>query len=286
MRASDVTTDNLLSRLPMVWRYIARAKCAIRQINYGLNNNSLTTMRHFFQNGVILFCFLYFVPMAISTLHAQTNEEKVMTLILNGKRKQAQKLIKSVFEKAEEDYYLGLASESGVQAVKYFNKVIKKYPDSRVYSSALLKLGQYYLIRGYPGAAIIRFDKILAGPASPAIAEKARILKAYCLRPPSKTDESTHVESQREIDGADKHFTLQLGAFSIKNNAENLRDFLKLKGFSADVVADDIKGKKVFRVCVERFLNQEDAKAFAEKNSEIFKKNYRIFDLSSRKGNG
>lgn len=96
--------------------------------------------------------------------------------------------------------------------------------------------------------------------------------------PASATTASTEPQKQTEMPAEaktkDSVYRIQLGAFSTKENAQNLISDLKNKGFEGTVIPTKKDGKDYFRVQVGAYKNKESAEQIAD---DLKQKGYPVF---------
>ncbi len=100
----------------------------------------------------------------------------------------------------------------------------------------------------------------------PAQAQTASTATAETTTPPAETPEPTKSSSSV--------YRIQLGAFSTRENAQNLISDLKNKGFEGTVIPTKKDGKDYFRVQVGAYKNKESAEQIAD---DLKQKGYPVF---------
>lgn len=194
--------------------------------------------------------------------------------------------IKLAFELSEEKlsdellYYLGLSfSKLGnyPQARKYLRKLLKRYPDSKRYQSALVKLVDCYFLEDnleraqalyisildkYPSAKYkpliyLRLAQIAAKQGS--WSAKHKYVDILAEDYPGSLE---YVYAKRLKRRGD-FFTIQVGAFSDKDNALSLVRKLKPR-YSVYMVRETYQGLPLYKVRVGKFNTRKEAVVLAE----------------------
>ena len=164
-------------------------------------------------------------------------------------------------------YLQGVLTTDGSEAVKIHQSIVDNFPKSEWADDALFKLYQYYysiglyktadqkleqLKRDYPFSTYATDQKVAEESKTPTPAEPpAKVSR------PSKGGKSSIV------------FTVQVGTFSVLQNAEELKSRFERDGYASHIFTIVNNGKKFHKVWVGEFNKQEEAKRFS---TEIKKK--------------
>lgn len=144
----------------------------------------------------------------------------------------------------------------GAQAAKVYQTIIDNFPDSEWADDALYKLYQYYYSLGL----------YKTGDA------KLRQLKELYPMSPYSSDEAVQAEHQKALDqepaaGTETvpaaAYTVQVGAFSTMQNAEELKGRFERESYSATISTVVSNSKTLHKVWVGEFKTYESAKRFA-----------------------
>jgi tetratricopeptide (TPR) repeat protein len=181
---------------------------------------------------------------------------------------------------SEAYYYLGRLSLNPDSALKYYNIVRIDHPQSRYADIAHLEIAKLNIAREDYKEAIGVLNKLLEkypesgvkdetlfwlGISHISLGEKAEGIKFLNTL---KTDYPQSVWSERADniipngEVKSEYFTIQVGSYSNKENAQELADRLKTKGHNARVVKALVKGNIYYRVWVGQFYTVEQAKNF------------------------
>jgi cell division septation protein DedD len=168
-------------------------------------------------------------------------------------------------------YLQAILTTDGAEAAKIYQSIVDNFPKSEWADDALYKLYQYYYSIGlyktadqklaqlkeeYPFSAYAA-DQGPAAEEKPAIKEKPAVVKSSGTVPKFVTN-----------------FTVQVGAFSTLQNAEELKAKFEKEGYTSNIFTIVTNGKKLYKVWVGEYRTYEEAKQFTV---EIKKK----FNLAS-----
>jgi TolA-binding protein len=187
---------------------------------------------------------------------------------------------------AEAYYYLGRLSVNPDSALAYYNVVIVNYPQSRYCDISYLEIAKNRIAREKYKNAIVTLNELLrkfpdtnlmdevlfwlgvshmsSGQEEQGIRVLENLRKTF---PKSLWSEraasimpATHVP---EV--AKEYFTIQVGSYLKKVNAERHAQQIREKEFAVQIVEALVKGKTYFRVWVGKFPNIDEAKTFSSK---------------------
>ncbi|MFH1645305.1 MAG: SPOR domain-containing protein [Candidatus Omnitrophota bacterium] len=125
----------------------------------------------------------------------------------------------------------------------YYQGLIDDFPYSSTIASAYLRLGNAQLKLGKSKQAQKSFDNIL---------------KFFPLSP-------EYEDARKHLSKKIEYFSVQLGAFSKRVNADALLSTVRAKGYNVFMEEGNDKGESIYRVKVGKFLSKEDAEAEAGK---------------------
>jgi len=94
--------------------------------------------------------------------------------------------------------------------------------------------------------------------------EKPPLTEPSVIKTP-KVEAEVEVVKESEVVSDKKVYTVQVGAFSAEQNAQNLAKEIRDKGYQTYVV----KGKTLYKVQVGEFKTSEEAKAISEKLKKL-----------------
>lgn len=232
--------------------------------------------------------FVFFLTFTILENVAAIDIQRLRTLVLQGNYKEAikegEKLIAlaSGPEGLDELYYLlgisYLKDENYLRASDIFEIIIEEYPKSTLLEQAMLGLGDTYFLREKYINANQIYEKLLSSlqdnKIRPIIYE--RLARCYIKLGDSQQAENYKRKLQGEFPEYARlnhllkdlinegFFTVQVGAFSKKQNAENLVKRLIQEGYSAYLEEIEKEGVP-FRVRVGKYKLRAEAEGVARK---------------------
>ena len=161
-------------------------------------------------------------------------------------------------------YLQGVLTTDGTEAAKIFQSIVDNFPKSEWADDALYKLYQYYYSIGLYKTADQKMAQLKQDyPYSAYATDQPKAAKEAPAESPDV------VKSKSTVQKFSTSFTVQVGAFSTLQRAEELKDFFEGKGYSSNIFTMVTNGKKLHKVWVGEFQNQEDARRFS---AEIKKK--------------
>lgn len=161
-------------------------------------------------------------------------------------------------------YLQGVLTADGSEASKIFQSIVDNFPKSEWADDALYKLYQYYYSIGLYKTADQKMAQLKQDyPFSAYAAEQSSTPKE------GGTESAAVVKPKGTVPKFSTSFTVQVGAFSILQKAEELKNSFEAKGYSSNIFTMVTNGKKLHKVWVGEFQNQEDARRFS---AEIKKK--------------
>lgn len=152
---------------------------------------------------------------------------------------------RGVATRAKLYYLLGiclLKQDRFVEARKNFSIVIQRYSQSRFCDDASLGIGDAYFLAGDYEQAQNRYNKFVRDYPQSGLVSIARMHLEECQGAGNDTN---------------SYFSVQLGCFSSKENAQKLRDDLINRGFQAYILA--LPSESFYRVRVGKFDNRLEA---------------------------
>jgi SPOR domain len=206
--------------------------------------------------GLLLFTFLL-----RCTVFSQLYERKIVEYvrkISEGKSEEVlSKLpdLKTKFPHAAGMIYIeGLVATNGEESIKCFNVIADSFPRSEWADDALARLFEYHMQVGEPREAETNLHRLQHDfPASPYIT--TGYLQQERLSADSLTSKSIPQKNEGQI------WAIQIGAFAVKKNAENLKNKIAADGYLVNVYENLLDGKNVlYLVWVGMLATPEEAK--------------------------
>ncbi len=184
---------------------------------------------------------------------------------------------------AEVYYYLARLSIDPDSALFYYNTVINNYPESRYVGPSYLEIAKYHIARNDYANAVTVLKKILK--KFPDVDFKDELLfwlgVAYISMDKEKESKEIFAELRKNYPSSiwserskeiiagevptEEYYTIQVGSYRKRANAEKYADKIRKKGFDTRVVEAVVLGRKYHRVWVGKFNSVKEAKRFSLK---------------------
>jgi TolA-binding protein len=181
-------------------------------------------------------------------------------------------------------YYLGRLSISPDSSLYYFNKVKTDYPQSRYADIAYLEIAKSNISMKHYQNAIITLTELLREYPDTNLHDEIMFWLGVSYMSSGKEDEGisilkdlrktypkslwseralTIIPSKDTPDKTKEYYTVQVGSYRNKSNADTYADEIKEKGHSVQVVEALVKGNTYYRVWVGKFSTIEQAKTYS-----------------------
>jgi len=188
--------------------------------------------------------------------------QKRLELIEKGQSEQVKGELQALLTNYQNNpgvmYLQGVLTTDGTEAVKIYQSIVDNFPKSEWADDALYKLYQYYYSIGLYKTADQKLAQLkLDYPFSAYAVEQTTMPKEEAVEMPAV------VKPKGTIQKFSTSFTIQVGAFSTLSRAEELKNFFEGNGYSSNIFTMVSNGKKLHKVWVGEFQNQEEAKRFA-----------------------
>lgn len=188
---------------------------------------------------------------------------------------------------AEAYYYMGRLSIDPDSGLHYYNRVVKNYPQARYADVAYLEIAKINIARKKYQGAIITLNELVRN--YPETSMKDEIMFWLGVSYVSSGKESEGISILKELRSAypksvwseralaiipssdtpvpsTEYFTVQVGSYRNKSNADNYAAEMQGKGFEAvHIVEAVVKGNTYYRVWVGKFSSIDEAKTFSQK---------------------
>ncbi len=168
-------------------------------------------------------------------------------------------------------YLQAILTTDGAESVNIYQNVVDNFPTSEWADDALYKLYQYYYSVGLYKTAEKKFDQLKRDypySAYGSLDSPPEAKKPQAQEPPAE------VKSPSPVPKFTTSYTVQVGAFSTLQNAEELKARLEKERYSSSIFTIVQNGKRMHKVWVGEFQTYDEAKRFT---GEIRKK----FNLES-----
>jgi hypothetical protein len=149
-------------------------------------------------------------------------------------------------------YIEGLLASDDHTAIQYFRAISDSFPRSEWADDALARLFELYLSRGRTGDAMTEMEQLRSRyPTSPYLTSN------YLTNSIVSTIDDT-ISGESRTSGTE--FAIQVGAFSIKTNAENLQRQFRNDGYRTDIYENLLDGHNLlYLVWIGSFRTRDDA---------------------------
>jgi TolA-binding protein len=187
---------------------------------------------------------------------------------------------------AEAYYYLGRLSLAPDSAISYYRRVIVSYPQSRYADISHLEIAKINIARKDYENAILTLSELLRKFPDTGVKDEALFWlgvsyisggqkeQGQTILTRLRTDYPKSVWSERALNIVPsgetpgiktEYYTIQVGSYRNKENAEVYASELHDAGYTVQVVEASVKGNIYYRVWVGKYSTLEEAKAFSEK---------------------
>lgn len=187
--------------------------------------------------------------------------QKRLELIEKGQAEQVKGELQALLTNYQNNpgvmYLQGVLTTDGTEAVKIFQSIVDNFPKSEWADDALYKLYQYYYSIGLYKTADQKLAQLKQDYPFSAYAVEQTTPKEGAAETPAV------VKPKGTVQKFSTNFTIQVGAFSTLPRAEELKNFFEGKGYSSNIFTMVSNGKKLHKVWVGEFQNQDEAKRFA-----------------------
>lgn len=168
-------------------------------------------------------------------------------------------------------YLQAILTTDGTEAAKIYQSIVDNFPKNEWADDALYKLYQYYYSIGLYKTGDQKLQQLKKEyPFSTYAAGTTPKEEAK----PKPEEPPAQIASPNPIEKYPTLFTVQVGAFSALQNAEELQARFERENYSSNIFTIVNNGRKLHKVWVGEFQTYEDAKRFT---GEIRKK----FNLES-----
>ncbi|MGB7055303.1 MAG: SPOR domain-containing protein [bacterium] len=177
-------------------------------------------------------------------------------------------------------YYLGRLSVNPDSAVSYYYDVINNYPQSRYADISYLEIAKINVARKSFRTAIANLDALIKRYPETEYRDEIMFWQGVSYISVDETEEGAAIlkELQKSFpesvwseraanitltkDVEQEYYTIQLGSYRNKSNAEKYAATLREKGLDVRVVQAFVKGQTYYRVWAGQFLTLEQAKEY------------------------
>jgi hypothetical protein len=206
---------------------------------------------------------IFFIGLTVSVVSAQTYEDLYL-LYTNHKIEQLASRLSELEKRRPSDpelvFFKAIFLENGEEAMKTYQELFNK-TSGRLQNLIAEKMSAYYFAQGYYVKSD-EYKKLAAANFTINTQENVLI-----------TDNTNNIQAEPEIKAA---YIIQVGAFGVRQNAEELTDVLQKGKIDARLVTRLIGDKDMFCVWIYGDDDYEATKRTAEEIKQKFKLTYRI----------
>lgn len=170
-------------------------------------------------------------------------------------------------------YLEGLVTEDGEKAVKIYQTVVDKYPNSKYADDSMYRIYSYFIAIGKSDKAGFFLKRLKTEyPESPYIklTEKNTFGEKSSSAIVTKELKTYPTVREKSLDKEPK-FTVQAGAFTRKENGIKLKSDFDKAGYSSELSEKSVGGSLFHVVYVGKFATDEDARSFLNIINSKFK---------------
>lgn len=202
--------------------------------------------------------------------------------IENGNIGQAKDALINLKEKYPDDpsvmFLDAVLKENGQEAVVIYQNIVDNYPKSKYADAALYRIFSYYYALGLYDTAREKLKQLKESyPESPYISIADQNLSA--LENNGNEEELNNEEEKKPLPEEVYKFTIQAGAFTNAENANNLAAEFDNAGIYSRVGEKSVGGTTFHVVYAGKFVKYEDAENFLQVLNSRFKLNGNIVPI-------
>lgn len=162
-------------------------------------------------------------------------------------------------------YLQGVLTTDGSEATRIYQSIVDNFPKSEWADDALYKLYQYYYSIGLYKTAEQKLEQLRQDYPFSAYAVESS------AKPSKRPQEApATLAKPGTVSKFATSFTVQVGAFSTLQNAEELRSKFEREGYVSNIFTIVTDGKKLHKVWVGEFQTYDEAKRFTTQIKKQF----------------
>jgi len=242
--------------------------------------------------SILIFTFTFYFYLFTFTFllksYGESNLVSTEKLFLEGKYErviyESEKLIDARSRQRDELYYLKALSELKTdkykEARQTFGELLLKYPRSKRAFDAYIGTGDSYLLENQNDLAIKSYNEALEKFPRDKNIEVARSRIEDCRKKTGNNEKANdYPEAKRfipqEVPRSEQAslFSVQVGSFKNKRNAENMSAKMRGAGYESYVETPVGAGSRFYRVKVGRFNSRQEAEIMS---SRLKRSGYRV----------
>ncbi len=221
--------------------------------------------------------FISIIAINIAVAQSYSNEPNIrkrLEMIESGQAESVRAELPSLITNYQNNpgvmYLQAALTTDGTEAAKIYQNIIDNFPKSEWGDDALYKLYQYYYSIGLYKTAEKKLTQLKEEyPFSAYATEQSAVAAAK----PTIKEKPSVVKPRGTVPKFSTNFTVQVGAFSTLQNAEELRTKFEKEGYSSNIFTIVTQGKKLHKVWVGEFQTYDEAKQFTHEIRNKFNLN-------------
>lgn len=254
---------------------------------------------------------LFFLTLFIGTSGAAAQSD-IESLVKEGEFSEARELLPTLVKESPDEartiYFQGLLEKKGETSLKYFESLLSKYPKSEYADDALMQISEYRYARGlyisaertllmiprkYPESEHVEraINLLMQAMLVTGKADTAKmyldVFKKKWINLDVELPESELAKLAEPAESSDtvknEEYTIQIGAFGSKKNAQRQRDVFKERGYKVSLGKKKVANNELHLVWIGSYSTYDDALAEARVLKAKFGVNYGIIDRTKIK---
>jgi cell division septation protein DedD len=225
----------------------------------------------------------------LTALAQDADVQRYIGMINNGQVEEVRGQVPALLEQYPNHpgvlYVQALVTKEGAEAARVYQSIVDNFPRSAYADAALYRIYQFYyalglyrtaelkmaqLKRDYPASRYLQGDPQETAHLPEELPRATDTVAVDAAVPAPVTVPGTQPAEMAAVMPA--AFTLQVGAYGARENAEKQRKFFSDLGYSVETITKVRESRTLHVVLVGNFATQEEARA---KGAE-FKKKYKI----------
>ena len=210
----------------------------------------------------ILMLLAMLSSLAVAQLGSEPNIQRRLEMIEKGQSEAVRAELSTLMTTYQNNpgvmYLQAVLTTDGAEAAKIYQNIVDNFPRNEWGDDALYKLYQYYYAIGLYKTAEQKLSQLKQ--EYPFSAYAADSDGAAAKKPVPKEEKPLNVKPQTTVQKFATGFTVQVGAFSTMQNAEELKTRFEKEKFSSNIFTMVTKGKKLHKVWVGEFQTYDEAK--------------------------
>jgi len=241
--------------------------------------------------GHIILILIFGFSTLTSLSQAQTLEKEFRKLIAEGRTDEARTLILETKSDSPDLclFIQGMLSEDADASLKYYNQLLREYPESNFGDFTLMLKAQLAYARGLYRSSLSLLEGLLENYEETPLREKSNYWMGLCHQALGKADSAaiyfkraqansqnsetyslaeSSLKTLRDTENKSNEtgplYHIQVGAFSVQDNALNRKAFFERRGYKVTFSQKTRNGTLLYLVWLGSFNTRDEARAFGE----------------------